>query len=96
MDVGVPSGPTPSGAFKHALSKSVSSSVCKLSSEDYAERTHLNQVHPFRLLDNWLELGSGEGVYQSGLRHDEKHKLDASENRELVRLRDQERVSKEP
>lgn len=50
--------------------------------------SYLNEVLALGLRDERLELGSGEGVDETGLGHDEKKHLGAGEDRELVCLRE--------
>ena len=47
---------------------------------------YLDQVLALGLGYQRLQLGSSEGVYQTGLRHDEKEHLGAGEDGELVGL----------
>lgn len=42
-------------------------------------QTSLNEILPLWLGDEWLKLGGGEGVYQSGFRHDEQQHLSSSQ-----------------
>jgi len=49
--------------------------------------TYLDEVLAFRLGDERLELGGGEGVDEAGLGHDEEQDLCAGENGELVGLK---------
>ena len=54
---------------------------------------YLNQVLSLSLGNEGLELGSGEGVDETGFRNDKKQDLSSCENRELVSLVSEQRVS---
>lgn len=50
--------------------------------------SYLNEVFALGLRDERLELGSGEGVDETGLGYDKEKHLGAGEDRELVCLRE--------
>ena len=47
---------------------------------------YLDEVLALGLGDEWLELGSGEGVDKTGFGHDEEKHLSASQDGKLVGL----------
>ena len=58
-----------------------------------AGEAYLNQVLAFSLGDKGLKLGCGEGVNQTGFRHDEKQDLCSGEDRKFVSLERRDNIS---
>jgi hypothetical protein len=48
---------------------------------------YLNEVLALGLCDEWLELGSSEGVDKTSLRYDQKENLGAGQDREFISLK---------
>lgn len=62
----------------------------------HGRETHLNQVLTLGLGDQWLKLGSGEGVDQAGLGHDQKQHLGTREDGQFICLRDRKSQQQNP